>query len=356
MVGAALTTLRNKRIDGLRAFAVLGVMWHHWTPAAWKGPFPFEIGLFFFLTLTGFLVTGILLRAREEAGHAAAPWRLRSHISFLRRRFGRVLLPSLAAMFFAAAVGAADVIAHPFAYALHVSNFHMAFSRDWPSGTAPFWSLAVQMQFYVLWPFAVFLVPRRCLPWFFALCLLLAPLCRFVLLHWFPGVHHPEALTPTALDYFGAGALLAWLFRAGVAADDPRFSKIGWAAFAGYAVLYSLAESGHELPHLCHFQQTFLAISCASLIAATFGAWSGPGDGLLMHPAVQHVGRVSYGLYLFHAAVPLALGKALPWLWTCPVPGGPLLVARIAAFSATSFVLAEACWRWGEKPRNPPAA
>ena len=67
MVGGGLTAVRNMRIDGLRAFAVLGVMWHHWAPRSWKGHFPFEIGLFFFLTLTGFLVTRILLRARDEA-------------------------------------------------------------------------------------------------------------------------------------------------------------------------------------------------------------------------------------------------------------------------------------------------
>ena len=65
-----LAATRNTQLDGWRAFAVAGVMWYHWAPREWRGPFPFEIGLFFFLTLTGFLITRILLRERAagEAG------------------------------------------------------------------------------------------------------------------------------------------------------------------------------------------------------------------------------------------------------------------------------------------------
>lgn len=64
-----LNSGRNTQLDGWRAFAVLGVMWPHWAPPAWRGGIPFEIGLFYFLTLTGFLITRILLK------------RLKSHIS-----------------------------------------------------------------------------------------------------------------------------------------------------------------------------------------------------------------------------------------------------------------------------------
>ena len=170
------------------------------------------------------------------------------------------------------------------------------------------------------------------------------------------GIFHPEALTPTALDYFGAGALLAWLFERGVSPGHRRIRGAGLVSFAAYAVLYSFAEAGREVPLLGHFQQTFLSIACASLIAASFLGLRGAIGRALVHPSVQHVGRLSYGLYLFHAAAPLALGKVCPWLWTCPVFDGPLLLVRIAAFAVLSFALAEANWRWLESPRSKRAA
>ena len=70
---------------------------------------------------------------------------------------------------------------------------------------------------------------------------------------------------------------------------------------------------------------------------------------MLDHPAVQHVGRLSYGLYLFHAPVPLFLGWVLPWLWH-PVFDGPLLAVRLAVFALVSWGVAWLCWRWLEGP------
>lgn len=88
-----LNSGRNTQLDGWRAFAVLGVMWPHWAPPAWRGGIPFEIGLFYFLTLTGFLITRILLRARlaGEAGQGA--WQRAAVEDFMKRRFARILIP-----------------------------------------------------------------------------------------------------------------------------------------------------------------------------------------------------------------------------------------------------------------------
>ncbi|NJM37448.1 MAG: acyltransferase [Akkermansiaceae bacterium] len=150
------TTKRNTQLDGWRAFAVLGVMGIHWLPRNWRGPFPFEIGLFFFLTLTGFLITRILLRERAAGEMGGGKWRGSAYVDFQKRRMTRILIPCYVAMLFALAVGASDIREHPFSYFGHWVNFRMAFMDGWPSGTAHYWSLAVQMQFYVLWPLVIF--------------------------------------------------------------------------------------------------------------------------------------------------------------------------------------------------------
>lgn len=345
-----MAATRNTQLDGWRAFAVAGVMWFHWVPEL-RGPFPFEIGLFFFLTLTGFLITRILLRERAAGEAAGGRWRWRAYRGFQHRRLTRILAPCYAAMLFAIVVGAPDIRAHPLAYFAHVSNFHMAMMDGWPSGTAHYWTLAIQMQFYLLWPLLVFFAPRRWLGPLFGCAVLLAPLSRHLIGRWFPEIHHMQAVSVCALDYFGAGALLALAFEHGVKEGDRRITLAGRIAFVVYAVIYAFNEAGRPLPGCGIFQQTFLAVAFAGLISATLAGFRGKRRRVLDHPAVQHVGRLSYGLYLFHTPVPLLLGHVLPFLWF-PVFDGPLLFVRIAVFALVSWGAAWLCWRWLEGPER----
>lgn len=341
---------RNTQLDGWRAFAVLGVMWHHWAPPEWRGPFPFEIGLFFFLTLTGFLITRILLRERAAGEQSSEHWRLRAYRGFQHRRLARILLPCYVAMGFAMLVGASDIRQHPLPYFVHFSNFHMAGMEGWPSGTAHYWTLAIQMQFYFLWPFVVFLTPRRWLVGVFLACVGLAPISRWVLESFYPLIHHGEAITPCAMDYFGTGALLALAFERGVREGDRRIAIGGWMAFACYILLYSLNEVGRPVQALGPLQQTFLSLAIVGLISSTLAGFRGRRRVVLDHPVVQHIGKLSYGLYLFHTPVPLLLGWVVPHLWKYPVFDGPLLIVRLAVFALASWAAAWLCWRWLEGP------
>ena len=347
-----MTTIRNTQLDGWRAFAVLGVMWLHWGPVEWRGHFPFEIGLFFFLTLTGFLITRILLRERAACEEGGGKWRLKAYGHFQKRRMLRILVPCYAAMVFAILVGAPDIRQHWLAYFGHGSNFHMAFMAGWPSGTAHYWTLAIQVQFYLVWPLVVFGTPRKLMAAVFLGCVALAPLSRMILARWFPEIHHSEMITFTALDYFGVGALLALAMERGMPAGDARLKRGAWLAFGGYAVLYSFNEMERPIAGFCYIQQTLVSVVFAGLISATlagFGGWLGK---ILDHPAVQQIGRLSFGLYLFHTPAPLLLGYVLPWLWH-PFFSGPWLVLRLASFGLTSWGLAYLCWRYLENRPAP---
>ena len=334
-------------MDGLRAFAVLGVMVHHWVPASWRGPLPFEIGLFFFLTLTGFLITRILLRDREAGEGSGGRWRMRHFFQFEKRRMIRILIPCYAAMLFALAVGAPDIRQHFPAYFGHWSNFHMAGMKGWPSGTAHYWTLAIQIQFYLIWPLLVFLTPKRWLTGTFSICVIAAPLSRMILAKHFPEIHHPEAITITALDYFGSGALLALAIQRGMKAGDVRLKHAAWFAFAGYAFLYIHQGYHRPLPGLGCVQQTLLAIAFAGLISTTLAGFGGIRGRILDHPMVQHVGKLSFGLYLFHTPVPLFLGFICPWLWGAWFVGY-WQILRLVAFALTSWGLAYLCWKYLE--------
>jgi peptidoglycan/LPS O-acetylase OafA/YrhL len=343
-----LTTPRNAPLDGWRAIAVLGVMWLHWSIPAWRGPIPFEIGLYFFLTLTGFLITRILLRERDAGEASGKPWRLAALKRFQWRRALRILVPCYAAMIFGLAVGADDLRQHPLVYFAQVSNFHLATLPAWPEGTAHYWTLAIQQQFYLLWPLLVFGLPRRALAPAFVIAVGMAPLSRLVLLHHFPEIPNPGAITSSALDFLGGGSLLALALHRGLDPGDPRLRAPVWTAFALYLVLYSFDIQGHPLPGLRHFQQTLLTVAMVGLVAATLAGLPAPVARVLAWRPLQHVARISYSLYLLHNLVPLALGWVLPALWWIDGPPGTAL--RLAVFALASWGLSWLSWRWIEQP------
>jgi peptidoglycan/LPS O-acetylase OafA/YrhL len=340
---------RSTQLDGWRAVGVLGVIWLHWAPRSWRGPLPFEIGLYFFLALTGFLITRILLKDRRLGEASGQPWKWTSFRTFQSRRALRILIPCYIAMLFAILAGAPDIHAHPWWYFTHLSNFHIALLPEWPSGTAHYWTLAIQQQFYLLWPVLIFLLPRKALGPFILLCIAIAPISRAITEHSFPMVHQAGAITTSALDYLGAGALLALLFEKGIQPGDRRINIAAWICFVPYAILYCLSEAGHHIPVLEHLQQTFLSIAIIGLISATLHGLPGMLGKFLETPGMQYIGKLSYGLYLFHATVPMALGWVVPFLWN----GGDsqiMLALRIVVFALASWAAAWLCWRYVEVP------
>jgi peptidoglycan/LPS O-acetylase OafA/YrhL len=345
---ATLATIRNTQLEGWRALAVLGVMGQHWLPANWRGPFPLEIGLFFFLTLTGFLITRILWRDRLTGEMSGKKWRAKAYLHFQKRRMTRILVPCYVAMLFAIAVGAEDIRHHFLAYFGHWVNFHMAMMENWPSGTAHYWTLAIQVQFYLAWPLVVFSVPKRFLTGAFTILAALAPCSRMIIWNGFPEIHHSEAITFTALDYFGIGALLALAMEPGMQAGNVKLKRASVVAGLSYGILYLFSRMGQPIAYFCYIQQTLLSVFFAGLISSTLVGFRGGLGKLLDCAPIQHIGRLSYGLYLFHTPVPLFVGYVMPFLWW-PFFSGPWEIIRLIVFALTSWGLAYLCWLHLEK-------
>jgi peptidoglycan/LPS O-acetylase OafA/YrhL len=342
---------RATQLDGLRAWAMIGVACVHWLPREWRGPFPFEIGLFFFLTLSGCLITTVLLKERERGEVTGLPWRATAMKKFQLQRGLRILAPYYAALALAWILGASDLRAAPGWYLAQLTNFHIALVGRWPDFTSHFWSLAVQQQFYLLWPFVVWFVPRRALvPVMFAIASI-APISRLLepwLARWFP---MPDLGSWTSCDYLGLGAVFAvWTFR-GLRLDHPGLKSATWIGFAGYTLLYAFDAAGHRVPGVYAVQQTLLAVACCGTIAGATRGFVGWRARALDHPAIQHLGKLSYSLYLFHNLAPLVAGWTLPWLWKGELAKEtPGLLVRLPVFALLAWALAWLSWRWLEVP------
>lgn len=334
----------SPQLDGLRAVAVTAVAWSHWLPA-WQFGLPLGAGVHLFFVLSGFLITRILLDLR------AAPRRLPAIGRFHARRVLR-LFPA-----FFLVLGVAAWAAVPLAretwpwHAAYLSNLFIASEARWQGHLSHFWSLAVEEQFYVVWPWLVVFAPARRLGAVVATAVVLGPLARLAAAS--RGLTEPFwALVPGgSADSLGLGAWVALAAAPRAAGRPPRRLRAWMALVAGGLwVGLQLAETVWPLPPaVAVWRQLLQGVVFAWVVSRAVSGFAGPGGRALAHPAATAVGRISYGLYLIHAFAPVivfAAARALdvePWL-----PASPF--ARAGLHAATTLALAALMWRWVERP------
>jgi peptidoglycan/LPS O-acetylase OafA/YrhL len=283
-------------LDGLRALAVLMVLaTHFWADPPGYAPlnrlasFGWA-GVDLFFVLSGFLITGILWRTREAPGYFR---------NFYARRTLRIfpLYYAVLAVVLLALPAVASlpqtVLDQRWMYFAYLSNVALAVGGWQLFLTDITWSLAIEEQFYLMWPAVVRWLTRRRLVAVCVIAILLAPLVRFLLWETL-GWRWMHMGTPFRLDAFAVGGL------AGLVTVPRRAARIG--LLVGGSALAALVLSGsfaRDSWQVGTFGYSLTALTAgAALILAIETRW-------LTHGALRHVGTVSYGMYLLH---PLCLG------------------------------------------------
>lgn len=338
------------QLDGLRAVAMLAICWDHWWPYPGTRWFPYEVCLFFFLVMTGFLITGSLLRQRDRQDACGVPWRAKALRDYHVRRGLRILAPYYAALAIAFVVMAPDVWEAPWAYVLHLSNIHMATLPDWPQGTNHFWSLAMQQQFYLVWPFAVWFLPRRAVPWMIVVLCVAGPAFRFFYAEFLPWFPRPQVLTTHCIDYFGWGALLAWAQHRGMSLASSGLKWIAGLAFAAYLALYAAYRFDWPTHGMWIFQTSCISIALCGFVASACVGFRGFIGKWLELPVLGAIGTVSYGIYLFHNLAPLVVGKIFWFLWDDPFQNFLGECLKGVGIVVVTAALTLASWFWIEQP------
>lgn len=329
---------------------MVAICWDHWRPEGWSRLFPFEVFLFFFLVMTGYLITGSLLRQRDRREAEGKPWKLAALKVYQVRRGLRILAPYYVALAISWLVWAPDVHDALGWYVLHLSNIHMATLPQWPPGTNHFWSLAMQQQFYLIWPFVIWFVPKRGLALVILGFALAGPLVRAYHDYFGQWFARPGVLTIACLDYFGIGGLLALARHRGMSLESPALRIIAWFGLAGYVVVFGSKLLGLPDLGLGPLQQTFLSLALCGFIAAGTVGFAGWPGRMLERPGFQRVGEVSYGIYLFHNIAPMVAGKIVPFLWMDAMQNSVGALVRVAVFWGITWGLTMLSWRLIEEP------
>jgi len=322
---------RTPELDGLRGVAILLVLVNNLYDGPSNGGLEYVlyhlaksgwVGVDLFFVLSGFLITGILSDTRNS-GRYFRNFYARRILRIFPLYYGFLIVWSLFLALSPAftLAQARGWQATQWWYWLYAANFHLAFTP----GAAPgeptvFWSLAVEEQFYLLWPIVVATVDRRRLA---AVSLALIATAFLLRVAWHamgPAGAYPEALyfiTPARMDALATGSLLAILWRE--PASRPWLTRTaGPLATCTTAVLLSWLVWDHGLRKEAPVVQT----AGYTLIAVTAGAWlllsisseaSRPWRRILAHPALRFFGWYSYGIYVWHELV-YHLSRNVAWI------------------------------------------
>lgn len=342
-----------RSLDTLRFFAVFLVILSHWVPYIINKIIPAGfLGVNFFFVLSGFLITHGLIVSKTAIEQSRSTFG-QSLKGFYLRRSLRIFPLYFFVLIVLYLLNTAIFEGHAGWYFLYASNFLNFRLEAWTGMLSHFWSLAVEEQFYLVWPFFVLAFPfKRFTTALYVIlaaslagkiyCLEIAPVPFYEVLPW------------GSFDSFAWGALLASYFHTG-----EQQQKITGTTHLYWAVPVAVITLVLHITHDLKLYIYFFPFVAMLLIHRTLQGYKGLFGKLMDNALLVYLGKISYGLYVYH--------NFMPWLLHClrgtenrhligipPILAGlpssnPLLL--VIQFVMT-VVIASASWYLMEKPIN----
>lgn len=290
------------QLDGVRCLAVLLVLVDHWLAERNTLPLgPLGVNLFF--VLSGFLISRILMQSKlQDQARNRSHWF--SFKQFYIRRSLRIFPVYYLSVLVLWVLQSPSVLGKMPWHLLYATNLYIAIKGTWLGVTDHFWSLAVEEQFYLFFPLLIFLVPvRYFVPLFVGLGVFSIGL-RVVLFATQQEWMVQYVSMPTCLDAFGVGAGLAYWFEFRPEVAKRFFAKSVYF-WLSLGLLVATMAYGKTFDSIRNLSTEVLERSVGSVFAffmigkAVIG-WNGLAKWLLENPVSSYLGRVSYGLYVYH--------------------------------------------------------
>ena len=328
--------MRVLQIQGLRAFAAIVVTLFH----ARLVPGGF-IGVDIFYVISGYLITGLILREIDATGHLSLN-------AFYQRRIKRLLPTSVFVLFATALVGwfVLPVITRDslgrdlFAASAYISNYLFAWwQNDYqnldatPSPFIHYWSLAVEEQFYLVWPLFILLLARSGKKIVFIGITLITGLSLLL------SIYQTQTSPiwafyslPTRAWELGIGALVIFL-------PNKVFGNkfLPWIGFIGIVISSLYFDEKTAFPGV----NAVLPVFATALLIATIAIWPPIFNDLSNNRISQWLGKISYPLYLWHWPALVLPSSAL---------GRPLRIRERIACIVLTVILAHFTNKFIEEP------
>lgn len=294
-------------INVLRTLAMTLIIIGHWV----ENLRIFEVShgcMILFFVISGFLIGGNLLRLKEKRD--AGKIRLWQYFSDFYSRIALRIFPIYYLyLLFLCWLGYGFLQRGMDDFFLFRGNWYIYEVGRYPVLKAHLWSLSVQMQFYACWPFLVLLLPRR---YFVTSCWLIIVLTFLSRIAFYsgivPGFDRLEIsylLTPNCLDAFAIGGLYAYWKRYGDVDTEYWNPRLKLIALCSLGVLFLL----DPLPFAVHriIAKTLLTSTAAILLFLCLQQYKGWMNKVLHFPLFSYLGKINYGLYVYHIIMPFFL-------------------------------------------------
>jgi peptidoglycan/LPS O-acetylase OafA/YrhL len=330
-------------LDGLRGTGVIAMLLYHANVGVASGAF---LAVSMFFTLSGYMIGGQLHGEFERTRRIDLKkfWERR-----IRRLMPAASLSLMGATLYTAVFArpveiarfAGDILAALFyvpnwRFVVTDQNYDAIFSN--PSPVQHYWSLGVEEQFYIALPLFFWFVLSRSSTRTLAIVTGIIALASSFAMYM---IRVPDS--PLGHAYYGTdvrvsevlgGVLLALWYRNGLPFTTPRSKTlVSIAGFIAIAVMYSLWLTTHET-QLWFYQGGALAYTLVAMVVVTSCIQGGLLDRLLCLGPLPYIGRISYGLYVYHWPIYLAVGALSlglpPWLEATVKIGITLIVSIIS--------------------------
>ena len=334
-----------KHLDGVRTIAVLMVVLHHW----YEGPSPIHLGgsmgVGMFFVLSGFLITNILLRQQDAFQSGIAGIRSRILKTFYIRRTIRIfpIYYLYVGCLLVFGIGhAREIWPWLVGYGYNILLF---LTNNWHSGYVEhLWSLAIEEQYYLIWPVLILSCPPK-YNWHLVLGFILLGMATRAGLYLQAPATQFSKFPVCQFDAFGVGSALSLLWQKEkpipyAAALMWLFWMITLSIKLRWVQFYGISFLGQVIP--------FFAIGCAFFIYMAARGIRGIPGYFFNNPFVSYLGKISYGIYLYHLFIP----DFVKWSFQINGLEIPSVEVRWIIYSLLTLLICSASWFLIEKPIN----
>lgn len=291
-----------KQLDGLRFIAVALVLYDHWLVDVNHWPFG-ALGVNLFFVLSGFLITRILLQSKEK--YFKKEDGLKNYLKkfYIRRtlRIFPIYYLSILVLWLLQDPAVVGKLSWHFLYA---TNIYIAHYETWFGVTDHFWSLAVEEQFYVIFPLILFFTPRKYVLHLFFAAIFISLGARLFnySIHADWRVSYVSMIT--CLDAFALGGIMAYLVLNKFELFKKLFNNrlylfISLALLIAELFLEKRIDDGHNFATDV-LERFVAAIFFFFLIGGAVLGYKGWFKALLENSTINYLGRISYGIYIYH--------------------------------------------------------
>ncbi|HLP10819.1 MAG TPA: acyltransferase [Flavobacteriales bacterium] len=286
-----------EQLDALRAIAAFCVIFYHFLPEYKIGNFYYGwIGVDLFFVISGYLITAILLEQKDVINN-----KLLIIKNFIIKRALR-LFPTyyILITFFLLLMILFNLYVWDKGDSIYYYTYtqNILFFKEDMKGIQlqHLWTLAVEEQFYLVWPWIVIYIGN---PNLIRLLLIIIP--ATLIFKSFSHIEHIRMLTPYHFDTLGTGALVALLVK-----QKKDYYLIAFNRLKTVLILLSLgtltASLFYKLPSLATYSA--IVVLSTSFLVDCFYNFKGILGTALNNPMLTYLGKISYGLYLFHKPIP----------------------------------------------------